>query len=168
MTTIITLLALALFLFFMEIFVPGGLLAIIGGGLIIAASVFALEQYGWEVALLIFIGAGLASFTMFFVEVKMLAKTPWGRRIQLNDQVEGASLKEVDLNELIERKGKVVSALNPTGRIRVGDRLLDARSDSGWIDSGKEVVIVASDVFHVRVRESREASEAASNESKTV
>jgi membrane-bound serine protease (ClpP class) len=152
MTTIITLLTLALLLFFLEIFVPGGFLVMIGGVLIIAASVVAYNEFGWLPAVLLFILAGVGAMLMFFVEVKLLTKTPLGKRIQLTNRIEGASLKEVDVKPLLDQIGMTITPLNPSGRIKVSGQLIEAVSDVGWIPKGQQVKVVGSDVFHVRVR----------------
>ena len=152
MTIILTLLAFALLFFFLEIFVPGGFLTIVGGLLIIASAVVAYNEYGWIAAMLLFFLAMIGSFMMFFLEVKLLTKTPWGKRIQLTHRQEGASLKQVDVKPFIDQIGTTVTPLNPSGRIRINGQLLEAVSDLGWIAKGQPVKVIGSDVFHVRVR----------------
>lgn len=152
MTTIITLLLLALLFFFLEIFIPGGFLVVAGGVLIIAASIVAFNEFGLLAAVLLFTLAGIGSFLMFFIEVKLLTKTPFGKRIQLTNRVEGASLKEVDVKPFVDQIGMTITPLNPSGRIKIDGQLLEAISDTGWISKGQSVKIVGTDVFHVRVR----------------
>lgn len=152
MTTILTLLGFALLFFFLEIFVPGGILTITGGLLILASAVVAFQEYGWLAALLLFFVAVIGSFLMFFVEVKLLTKTPFGKRIQLTSRQEAASLTKIDVKPFIDQIGTTVTPLNPSGRIRINGQLLEAVSDIGWIAKGQSVRITGSDVFHVRVR----------------
>ena len=152
MSAILTLLALALVFFFLEIFVPGGILTIIGGLLILASAVIAYQEYGWLAALILFFVAVIGAFLMFFIEVKLLTKTPFGKRIQLTGRQEAASLTAIDVKPFIDQIGTTVTPLNPSGRIRINGQLLEAVSDIGWIAKGQPVKVTGSDVFHVRVR----------------
>lgn len=152
MTVIITLLVCAFVFFFLEIFVPGGFLAIIGGAFMVGASFVTFHEYGWIPAALLFVFSGLCSFLMFFLEVKLLVKTPWGKRIRLTSRVEGASLEAVDVKDLLNEMAITITPLNPSGRIKVANQLLEATSEDGWMAKGETVKIVGSDVFHVRVR----------------
>jgi len=152
MTLIITLLVFALLFFFLEIFVPGGLLAIVGIACIIGAAAAATDAYGWIAGLLVFIGGGIFVVFMFFVEVKWLLRNRFARRIQHNEQISGSSLKKVDVDALLGTQAEAVTRLTPSGKIRVDGKLLEAKSENGWVHRGEPVIITGSDVFHVFVR----------------
>lgn len=152
MTLIITLLVFALLFFFLEIFVPGGFLAVIGILCIIGAAAAATNDYGWISGLLVFIGGGVFVIFMFFVEVKWLLRTRFARRIQHNEQIVGSSLKKVNVDAYIGTQAETVTRLTPSGRIRVDGQLLEAKSENGWVHKGEPVIITGSDVFHVFVR----------------
>lgn len=151
MTAVVALLVFALLFFFLEIFVPGGFLALIGLLCIIAASAAATAAFGWESGLLVFVGGGIFVVAMFFVEVKWLLRSPLAKRFQHDQAIEGSSLKPIEVHALIGREVEAVTPLSPSGRIRVEGKLLDAKSENGWVNRGEKVVIVDSDVFHVRV-----------------
>jgi len=152
MTLIVFLLILALVFFFLEIFVPGGFLAIIGIICVLGASAVATSEYGWVIGLLVFIAGGIFVVVMFFVEVKWLLRTRWARRIQHNESIQGASLKKVEVETLIGKEVEAATRLTPSGRIRVNGQLLEAKSENGWVHSGEKVIITGSDVFHIYVR----------------
>lgn len=149
---IVALLVIAFALFFFEIFLPGGIFAIVGGLAIIGAAVLAFNEFGLVTAVFIFLGSGLAAFLLFFVEVKFLTLTPLGKQMKLKSRVEGSSLEPFDLSKTDAKTGTTVTPLSPSGRIRIGESLVDAKSEEGWIDEGIEVEIVGNDVFNVLVR----------------
>ncbi len=152
MTVIITLLVLALLFFFLEIFVPGGFLAIIGILCIIGAAGATTADYGWMSGLLVFIGGGVFVVFMFFVEVKWLLRTPFAKRIQHNEQNLGASLEKINVDSLVGTEAEAATRMTPSGRIRVEGQLVNAKSENGWVHRGEAVIITGSDVFHVFVR----------------
>lgn len=151
MTAVIALLVFALLFFFLEIFVPGGFLALIGILCIIGASAAAASTMGWESGLLVFVGGGVLVVVLFFVEVKWLLRSPLARRIQHEDSIRGSSLKPVAVEAWVGREAEAATPLTPSGRIRVDGRLLEAKSENGWVNPGEKVVILDSNVFHVRV-----------------
>ena len=158
MSAIITLLILALLFFFLEIFVPGGFLAIIGILFIIGAAGAAAADYGWITGLLVFIGGGVFVVFMFFVEVKWLLRTPFAKRIQHNEQNLGSSLQKINVDTLVGTEAEAATRMTPSGRIRVEGQLVDAKSENGWVHRGEAVIITGSDVFHVFVRKKTTAN----------
>ncbi|MEQ9823439.1 MAG: NfeD family protein [Puniceicoccaceae bacterium] len=151
MTAVVALLVFALLFFFLEIFVPGGFLALIGLVCILGAAAAATSTYGWEMGLLVFAGGGLVVVIMFFIEVKWLLRSPLARRIQHQDAIRSASLKAVEVEAYVGQEAEAATPLTPSGRIRVDGKLLEAKSENGWVEAGEKVVILDSNVFHVRV-----------------
>jgi len=149
---IFTLLAVALFFFFLEIFVPGGLLAVLGFICILFATAFAASHYGWIQGLMVFIGGSLSGVFLFFIEVKWLVHTPWGKLIQHNQQIKGSSLKKVDVTHKIGTQAETVTRLTPSGKIRMDGAVFEAKSENGWVNKGEPVIVTGSDVFYILVR----------------
>jgi membrane-bound ClpP family serine protease len=152
MSLIIALFAAALLFLFLEIFVPGGLLAILGGFMIVGAAFVTAQEYGLFAGVGAFCVGSLVAVLLFFIEVKVLANSPWGKHIRLNNQVEGASLQEPEVDGLVGSIAIALTPLNPSGRIKVGNRVMTAKLDSGWAASGSELEILGSELYHVRVR----------------
>ena len=84
MSLIIGLLITAFILFFFEIFVPGGILAVAGGIMLLAASALAYTEYGvvWSVILLC--GGLIGALIMFFLEIRLISHTRFGKQFALN------------------------------------------------------------------------------------
>jgi membrane-bound serine protease (ClpP class) len=152
MTVIITLIAIALALLFLEIFLPGGLLAVLAVGFLLAASIFTLIDYGVATALAVLVGSSVLACIMFFIEIRVIEKSPFGKHIQLRGRIEGASLSKPDITSLEGKVGRAITRLNPSGRISIDGKSILARADDGWIEKDEAVEVVDSDVFGVRVR----------------
>jgi membrane-bound serine protease (ClpP class) len=157
MTAMVVLLVIAVLLFFFEIFIPGGFLAALGMACILGAAVLAATNYGVVTGVLVFFAGTVAVIILFFVEVKWLLRAPWARRIQHEGTIAGASLKKVDVEDRIGAEAVAVTRLTPSGRIRLDGKLLEAKSENGWVEPGEKVVIVGSDVFHVWVSRKSDA-----------
>ena len=54
---------------------------------------------------------------------------------------------------LIGDKGRTVSPLKPTGKVRINGQILDANSGGSWVDMEVEVVVVGGHLHDVSVRE---------------
>jgi hypothetical protein len=52
----------------------------------------------------------------------------------------------------IGEMGRTVTAMRPQGKVNIGGRIHDARSDAFWIDSGVHIVVVNGDHLGVIVR----------------
>lgn len=154
MSTIVALIVFALVLLFLEMIVPGGVLAVVASILILAASVVAWQQYGPFPAFLVFIGSAVLALMFFFIEVQLLSKTRLGSWIRHTGTIEGSSLKPADDPGLMGSEGEVVVSLRPEGRVKVGDRLYDARSESGWLETGERVRVIRANAFSLIVKKS--------------
>jgi hypothetical protein len=53
---------------------------------------------------------------------------------------------------VVRVRGRTISPLRPTGKVRVNGITCAARSDSGWIDADMDIVVIASDAFSLIVR----------------
>lgn len=151
MSLIVGLMVLGLGLIMLEIFIPGGIVGIFGGISMLAAVGFAYQDYGMEGGIITF-GIGLVGLVAcLWFEFKVLPKTPAGRKLFLQNQVEGKSQPDVGVDEMIGKEGKAATALSPSGHIIVDGKKLEAISRSGFLDKGELVKIDSFDQFKVTV-----------------
>jgi membrane-bound serine protease (ClpP class) len=54
-------------------------------------------------------------------------------------------------SDLIDARGVVISPLRPSGRVQVGERIIDAVADTGYIPAGAAVRIIEASSFRVVV-----------------
>ena len=135
-----------------EIFVPGGVLGVIGGGLLIAAVLTGFVAFGQRtgmlaaLAILIFLGVSIVLW------MQLLPRTRLGRKLTLSTDTAGYSSAAPGLKGLVGKQGVAVSSLGPSGVIRIDGRRLDAVADGQWIEAGSAIRVVQVTGNHVTVR----------------
>ena len=87
MTLIIGLLIIAFVLFFFEIFLPGGILAVIGGVLLLAACIVTYNEYGIVWAASVLVISMITAFGLFFLELRLIANTRYGQQFALRSTI---------------------------------------------------------------------------------
>lgn len=145
------LLVFALVLFFLEVFLPGGILAVGGVLLILAASILGFVQYGANVGFAILIGGSLVSILFFYFEIKFLTDSKVGQHWFGHHLVSDGKIGQGDLSGLIGESGVTVTRMAPGGKIRVGETTYDALSIDGYLPAGASVVVNSADTFTIRV-----------------
>ncbi|TAJ15474.1 hypothetical protein DMA11_00870 [Marinilabiliaceae bacterium JC017] len=136
---IILLIVLGLFLLVMEFFViPGMTLAGIGGLLFTAAGVFlAYKIYGTTVGHITLIGTLLAGL---FVLVLSFRSGTWNKlmlKSTIESQVETVEEVSVQPGDL----GITITRLNPIGKVRVNNMVMEAKCPGMFVDERTEVEV---------------------------
>jgi len=135
----------------LEIFVPGGVLGIIGGLMIMSTifmSLFIFEKYGVLIAFLILIFA----VAVLVLWISIFPKTYLGKRVSLSDTLKTAKSND-DRKDLIGAEGVVVSELRPSGFAKINGKKLDVVSSGGLIEEGKDIVVTNVEGFRIVVKE---------------
>jgi membrane-bound ClpP family serine protease len=145
------LLTVAFVLFFIEILIPGGFLAIAGVVLIVIATVLCYEANGLLSATLFLLGSSFGAFVLFLVELQVLSKTRVGKLIRLDHQVKGSSLEAPGDDGLIGKTGLTTTPMNPSGKVRIDGRSYQGKSENGWLPTGTPVQVIRREIFHVIV-----------------
>lgn len=151
MITAFILLALGLLVIFLEFFLPGGILGVAGGVLLIVSIVF--FAMATDSILLIFsylilnilLLVVLITFTLRYIKK---GKTTG---IYLNSAQEGYLASEFD-KTLIGKSGEALTDLKPAGHILVEGKRYQAVSKTGYLDKGSKIEIVAGEGAHFIVK----------------
>lgn len=135
-------LLLGLLLVFIEFFLPGAVMGVAGGILIIASVVlFAMQATSfWWVLLYVVSVAIILIYLIKFALWKIRTAKP-GRSIYLESDQTGFQASSFD-SSLIGKMGVVDTDLKPGGHILVEGKRLQAISQSGYLTKGTEVVIL--------------------------
>lgn len=158
MDWIIALNLIALVLFFFEIFLPGGVLLIVGILLMGWSWALAYVDYGLGAAALTAFGSLTIGVTMFLLELYLLPRTRWGRLFFLrHTQPDPAPLPEQEAS-LVGRTGETLTTLAPGGRVQVDGQTREAVSRSGLLRQGTPVVVVGQDRFRLVVEKADETA----------
>ena len=151
MSIVVTLIAVALLLFFFEIFIPGGLLAIVALIVLLAACGFAYTEMGPMAAVVTFAVSVVLSLLMFLLELKVLSKSRFGQRLFLKSSLKETSLKPQAGEEVVGKQGRAQTRLNPTGMVEVDGVRYEAFSQSGLLEKGSTIEVVNQDSFRLIV-----------------
>lgn len=145
------LLAVGLLLIFIEFFLPGGIMGIAGGVVLLVSIVFfALEtESAWAtflyvVGILVVVGV-LVRYALWRI------KKGKAKGIFLNTVQEGYFASEFD-KKLIGKKGEALSDLKPSGHIFVEGKRYQAVAKMGYILKGSRIEVMGGEGAHLIVK----------------
>lgn len=149
--------AIGLILIIAELFVPGGIIGIIGGALIIGSLLFAGESfvhmaYSILIAMII-AGLGMVILMKFFGK-----KLHLFNRLVLKDATttEEGYVSNTNRVELIGKQGTSITPLRPSGTIVIHNERLDVVTEGSYVDASKTVEVVKVEGSRIVVREIKE------------
>ena len=151
MSTIITLILIALLLFVFEIFMPGGVLAMIGALIIFWACFIAHAEFGLAVALYVFFLSAFLSIGIIVFGLKFLPQTRFGKSLFLRGKIKGTSNIPQATDAIIGKTGETLTALVPTGMVTIDGKKYEAFSQSGFLQKGNSIKVVKRDNFRLIV-----------------
>ena len=151
MNAIMLLFTLGLVLLFFEVFVPGGVLGVIGGLLMFAGSGLTFARFGVEAGAVATLVALALIGLMLYVELFLLPRTAVGKRLFLEREIAERSQPPPASADIVGQTGEAVTTLAPTGVVMVGDRRYEAASQSGLLPKGTAVKVVRVETFRLIV-----------------
>lgn len=143
-----------------EFFVPGGIVGLLGGALIVVSLLFAganLVHMAYSILIAMFIAIiGMVIIMKFFGK-----KLHVFNKLVLKDATttEEGYVSNVNRIELIGKIGVTVTPLRPAGMIEVDGELIDAVSVGNYIDARKKIEIIKVEGSRIVVREQKERME---------
>lgn len=155
MTGIILLFAIGLVLLFFEVFVPGGVLGVLGGLFMLAGCGVAFADYGTGGgSIATVLAVALIGFTLYF-ELFLLPKTALGRKLFLDQAISAQSQPPpARAEEILGRDGETLTTLAPSGYVLVAGKKYEAASQSGLLPRGTAVKVTGLDNFRLLVSKS--------------
>jgi len=160
MLLIIGLVIAGILLIGFEIVVPGGILGVLGAVLMLGAVGVAFSDYGFLGAAITLLGSVFATLVVVIIEFQVLAHTKFGQKLALSSTSGGRirygsrdDAPDADADEsLIGQQGETVTTMAPSGRIVIDGKAYEAYSQSGFLERGERVEVVARDAFRVVVQ----------------
>ena len=145
--TALTLLAIAIVLLLLELFVPSaGILGIFAGCLIVASVVTGF-MVDIQTGLMMLLLAMIIVPAMLFLMIRVWPHTPIGRRILTDEKTLTDILPTGDfydkVAELVGKTGVAKTKMLPSGQIVIDDEKYDAVSDGFAIEAGDKVQVVS-------------------------
>jgi membrane-bound serine protease (ClpP class) len=154
MTTIVILFLAGVLLLSLEIFLPGGILGVLGALVMLGAVALAFRDFG-AVGGMIALAVGLVLGTATVIgEFVILPKTKWGQRMYLSAAVTGVAGAQPGGAELIGRPCEAVTVLAPSGMVLLDGRKHEAFCRDGYAERGATLIVRGSDNFRLIVSKS--------------
>ena len=154
MQVYIALLAGGLLLLGIEIFLPGGILGMIGGLALLVAMVIGFKVFGADGGMLSAVAIVVVSTVYLFLVMKFLPHSPIGRMVTLTSSTNYRSMPK-ERNALVGQQGETQTDLRPGGFARINGKRVDVVAEGGWIEKGARVTVVGVEGARVVVREVR-------------
>jgi len=152
MTLIILLFAVGILLISAEVIVPGAILGIIGGLMMIGGSVLAFVEFGTGGGLLALGIALVLGAIALFIEFRIIPKTKIGRRAFLTKEVSAVSAAfGKDALALVGQPAEALTMLSPSGYVRIAGRRYEAFCQSGQAPAGAALEVIGADSFRLIV-----------------
>jgi membrane-bound serine protease (ClpP class) len=155
MNAIILLFVVGALLLTAEIFLPGAIAGIIGGIALAIGSLLSFREFGFGGGLLASAGALVLVVVMLYLELVVLPKTSFGKRMVVQSTVSATSqpLPAVP-GAVVGRAATALTTLAPSGYVEVEGRRYEAFCRSGHVPKGAALRVVEVDNFRIIVSQS--------------
>lgn len=161
---VILLLAGAGFLLLLtEMFLPGGVLGLLGALALLAAVVLGYAQFGALTGTALLAVLAFVTLVGFGVWMKVFPRTAVGRRLTLERVAATPGLTPADGMRGLE--GVALTPLRPAGKALVGEKRVDVVTDGTFVERNAPIVVVATEGTRIVVRE--KAADDVSGEAQT-
>ena len=152
LTLIVALIVIALVLFFLEIFLPGGILAVVGVGCLLGASYLTYTGYGVVAGVAVLVGSGVVSLIFFFLELQLLKSTRFGKFLRSEGSIQGNSNAPAGDDSLVGKQGTALTTMAPSGRVRIDGRTYEAAAQGGYVAKGTSIEVVRVESFKLIIK----------------
>ena len=152
MTWILLLFFAGLLLLLTEVLVPGGILGVIGGLLLLGASVLSYTEFGPTGGSLAVAAALMFTVLAFYLEFRVLPRTAAGKRAFLSHEIKAtSSAYGPEAIDLVGATAESVTVLAPSGYVTIAGKRYEAFCQSGFVPVGTELRVVSADAFRLVV-----------------
>lgn len=153
------LLLLGLILIFLEFYVPGAIMGITGGILVLASIViFAMQSQSPLAIILYIVGSAIAVGLLIKFALWRIRNAKPDYSIYSDAAQNGYQASEFDFST-IGKKGIVVTDLKPGGHILIDGVRHQAISQSGYIVKGSEVIVIGGQEESLIVKSTKHSEE---------
>ncbi|HMO05899.1 MAG TPA: NfeD family protein [Kiritimatiellia bacterium] len=142
LTTYIALVGGGFVLIAAEIFIPGGILGVVGVIALLSAGVLGFSVFGLSGGLISAIGLLIGGTVFLGLWVKYCPTSFFGRWFTLKE--DGREFKSYDnhLDALLDLTGTAHTDLRPSGIAMIGQQKIDVLSEAGFVTKGTPVKVI--------------------------
>jgi membrane-bound serine protease (ClpP class) len=152
---ILALLLAAMVLFLLEVLTPSfGLIAVLGIAAL-GGAVWQAFTVSTLFGTLLILGILLATPAYLMMAVRLLPRSPIGKRMFLRKarSGEGEAAPEADeLDKMVGKTGQAETTLRPSGAVRIDHKRVIALAESGTIEKGSSVKVIRVSGTNLYVR----------------
>ncbi|MFJ7949958.1 nodulation protein NfeD [Lysinibacillus sp. NPDC096418] len=143
-----------------EFFVPGGIVGILGGVLILISLLLAGANMS-QMIMSIFIAFVVAIIGMVILMKFFGKKMHVFNKLVLKDATttEEGYVSNINRTDLLGKVGKTITPLRPAGTMQLGSERIDIVSEGSYIDAGKDVEIIKVEGSRIVVRPTKKEME---------
>jgi membrane-bound serine protease (ClpP class) len=151
----IILLTIGLFLLAAEIFLPGGILGILGGIALLGAVAASFAAFGLAVGMYIALAVIIGGSASIFIWIKLFPRTRVGQALTLQHTQSSYKAADTDTRRnLVGKTGKAVTDLRPAGIVQIDGRKYSVVSEGMLVQRDSAVQVVKVDGNRIVVRPS--------------
>lgn len=152
MSLVIGLFVAGIFLLALEVIVPGGILGIAGGILILLGVSVAFFRFGLDSGAIASGAAVVLGAVVLYLEFVLLPRSRLAKALSMTETVAGRSQPPIaDRAAVVGRQVVAVTALAPSGYVELDGRRYEAFARSGMAQRGERLEIVDVDNFRLIV-----------------
>ncbi|MEN7973199.1 MAG: NfeD family protein [Verrucomicrobiota bacterium] len=134
-----------------EIFIPGGILGILGAITWISAAVVGWRNFPEPWNLLSAVALLFIGILTFVIWIRYFPKSRMGKSLSLNESTADYKSHTQDDALPVGTAGEAVSTLRPSGIARFDGKRLDVVADGEWIEAGQAIKISSTSGGHISV-----------------
>ena len=149
MALIITLLIVGAVLMFLETLLPGLIAGIVGFICLVAAVILGYRDFGYQTGTLILAGVIVGLMVGTWCWLKFFPESRIARKFISRGAVGELG---VDRPELLDGTGEALTSLRPSGTANIKGQRVDVVAESGLIERGAKVKVVAVEGARIVVR----------------
>ena len=143
---------IALLLIAVDFYLPGFVLGSIGIVLMLIAVALVYRDYGLNWAAATFLGESALGVVTGIVIIRTVPQTAAGRRMILFHDQTGQRTAAAPASGLVGKQGTAQSLLRPSGLALFDGQRLDVVAESGLIESGSAIKVIAVEGARIIVR----------------
>ena len=143
-TNIVILIVLGVVLIAVDFYLPGFVLGTIGVALMLFALGICYKAHGLDATLVLFLVEIALAVGIGYVSIKFFPRTAAGKRMILGETQTGVRAQVSKRNEeWIGREGVAQTVLRPAGVGLVDGKRLDVEAETGMIEGGSRIKVIA-------------------------
>lgn len=151
MTLILVLFALGLLLLAIEVIVPGAILGVVGGVLLLIGVIAAFDTYGAGGGAIATGAALVAGCVTLYLEFVLLPKSRLAKTFSMTATVDGRSQPALADRAVIGRRAIALTTLAPSGVVELDGKRYEAFARTGHVRAGTALEVVDIDTFRLIV-----------------